>query len=46
VHLPTRQGPSHRVAEGIDDRVDLGTLATARAPDPGGAVFFAAPAPC
>ena len=46
VHLPTRQEPSHRVAEGIDDRVDLGTQATARAPDRLEAVFFAAPAPC
>ena len=46
VHLPSRQEASHRVAAGVDDRVDLGTQATARAPERLGAVFFAAPAPC
>ncbi len=44
VHLPSSQEASHRVAEGVDDCVDLGTQATARAPERLGAVFFAAPA--
>ena len=42
VHLPSRQEASHRVAAGVDDRVDLGTHATARAPDPG-RPFFSPP---